>query len=145
MTENRQDIHRYFMNIAEEVSQRGTCDRKKVGCVLVKDRRIIATGYNGSISGSEHCDDAGHLMVGDHCVRTLHAEVNAIIQCAKYGISCQGADCYCNTFPCWNCFKILANSGIEKIYYSDDHPSELKNNVNEFSEKLSIPIIRITS
>jgi len=144
MENKRLGIHKYFMEIANTVSKRSTCDRKRVGCILVKNKRIIATGYNGSIPGAEHCDDVGHLMVGDHCVRSVHAEVNAIIQCAIHAVSCDGSICYCNTIPCWNCFKILASSGIKKIYYSDDYEAELKDNVMKFSKDLDIPIIKIT-
>jgi len=140
---NRVDWDTYFMTIAEQVATRGTCNRKRVGCVLVKDKRIIATGYNGSISSAEHCDDVGHLMENNHCVRTIHAEVNAIAQCAKYGVSCEGATCYCNTLPCWNCFKSLVNAGVAKIFFRDSYDAELKNKVFEFSEELDIPVVRL--
>jgi dCMP deaminase len=140
---NRIDWDTYFMSIAEKVAERGTCDRKQVGCVLVKDKRIIATGYNGSMSGSDHCDDVGHLMENNHCVRTIHAEVNAVAQCAKHGVSCEGATCYCNTLPCWNCFKTLVNAGVTKIFFKDSYNAELKDKVFEFSEELDIPVVRI--
>jgi len=135
--------HQYFMDIAEKVSERSTCDRKHVGAIIVKDKRILATGYNGSLPNSEHCDDAGHLLENNHCVRTLHAEINAIVQCAKYGISCQGATLYCNTLPCWNCFKTVVSAGISKIYYSTDYNAELKSNVFEYSKKLNINLIKL--
>jgi dCMP deaminase len=93
MTPKRPSVHKYFMDIAEKVSERGTCDRKKVGCILVQGNRVIATGYNGSMSKAEHCDDVGHLMVEGHCIRTVHAEINAIAQCAKYGTPSNGATC----------------------------------------------------
>ena len=140
----RTSIHKYFMDIANLVSTRGTCDRKQVGCILVKDKRVIATGYNGSITGAEHCDDVGHLMDNDHCVRTVHGEINAIAQCAKYGISCEGATAYCNTLPCWNCFKALANAGVIHIYYKDSYNAELKGNVFKFSKELEIPVVKVT-
>ena len=139
----RVDWDSYFMLIAEQVATRGTCDRKQVGCVLVRDKRIIATGYNGSVSGSEHCDDIGHLMENSHCVRTIHAEVNAVAQCAKHGVSCEGATCYSNTLICWNCFKTLVNAGVKKILYRDEYTAELKNHVFKFAKELGIPIIRI--
>lgn len=139
----RPHIDEYFMHIAELVSTMGTCDRKRVGCILVKDRRIISTGYNGSMPGLGHCDDIGHLIEDGHCIRTVHAEINALSQCAKYGISCDGSDCYCNTFPCWNCFKALVNSGIKRIFYLDEYPVNLKDNIHEFAGVLGIPIIKV--
>ena len=140
----RISMHKYFMDIADKVSERGTCDRKKVGCILVKDKRIIATGYNGSISGSDHCDDVGHLMEEGHCIRTVHAEINALAQCAKYGMSCDGSICYCNTFPCWECFKAMVNAGVKQVYYKDSYAAKAKNNVIKFSKELNIPVVKIT-
>ena len=139
----RKNWHEYFSDIAELVSHRATCDRKRVGAIIVKDKRILATGYNGSIPGSEHCDDVGHLMENNHCVRTIHAEVNAIAQCAKYGISCQGATLYCNTSPCWNCFKTIVSAGIREIYYGDNYTSELKKNVKKYAKKLGVKLEKL--
>src|SRR5213075_929132 len=82
----RVDWHQYFMNIASEVSTRSTCDCKHVGAVIVRDKTILSTGYNGSVRGLPHCDDAGHMMDAGHCVATVHAEANAIIQAAKNGV-----------------------------------------------------------
>ena len=140
----RASVHNYFMDIAKKVSERGTCDRKQVGCILVKDKRIIATGYNGSMSGADHCDEVGHLMEDGHCIRTVHAEINALAQCAKYGASCDGATCYCNTYPCWNCFKALVNAGVKAIYYSDSYDAQYKDKVIKFAKDLDIPIVKIT-
>lgn len=109
----------YFMKIARQVASRSTCDRLHVGCVLVKDKIILSTGYNGSVRGLPHCDDEGHDIVDGHCVRTLHAEVNAVLQAAKRGVAIDGASCYVSYFPCWPCFKMLANAGIRVIYYGD--------------------------
>ena len=109
----------YFMNIAEQVATRATCDRKHVGAILVKDRIILSTGYNGSPPGTEHCDDAGHLMEGGHCVRTVHAEANAVAQAAKNGVQVNGAVCYTTASPCWPCMKILASSGVTKVIYGE--------------------------
>jgi len=133
----------YFMDIAEMVSRRGTCDRKRVGCVMVKDRRILATGYNGSMSGAEHCDDAGHMMEEGHCIRTVHAETNAIAACARHGISCDGASIYINTLPCWICFKILVNSGIKHIYYRDDYPASNKDKVFDHAARVDVSITKV--
>lgn len=123
---SKKNWHQYFMEITEKVSERATCDRKYVEAVIVKDKRILATGFNGSMSKAQECDTSGHMIENDHCVRTIHAELNAIIQCAKFGISCQGASIYINTFPCWSCFKIMVNSGIEIIYYRDEYNIEDK-------------------
>ena len=109
----------YFMNIAREVATRSTCDRKSVGAVIVRGKTILSTGYNGSIKGAKHCDDVGHEMVNDHCIRTIHAEANAIVQAAKHGIRIEDSEIYVTASPCYNCFKLIANSGIKIIYYHE--------------------------
>lgn len=109
----------YFMGLARHASTRATCDRKHVGAVLVRDRRVLATGYNGSMRGSSHCDEAGHLIVAGHCVRTVHAEANAVASAAGDGIGVRGADCYVTAFPCFGCFKLLANAGIRRVMYAE--------------------------
>jgi dCMP deaminase len=111
----------YFMKIAEDAATRSTCDRALVGAVLVRDKNIIATGYNGSPRGLEHCDDIGHLMVDGHCVRTVHAEGNSIIQAAVHGVSTQDATCYVTHFPCLICSKHLINAGIKRIVYRESY------------------------
>lgn len=117
----RPDWDSYFLKIAYAVSERSTCDRAFVGCVLVREKRILTTGFNGSPTGQEHCDEAGHLMVDGHCIRTIHAETNAIIQAALHGISTKGATCYVTHRPCINCTKALINAGIIRIVYSVDY------------------------
>ena len=114
----RHDWDTYFIKIAYAVSERSTCDRAFVGCVLVLDKRILTTGFNGSPAGQPHCDEAGHLMVDSHCVRTIHAETNAIIQAALHGVSTRGSTCYVTHFPCINCTKALINAGITRLVYS---------------------------
>ena len=109
----------YFMNIAKEVATRSTCDRKYVGAVIVREKTILSTGYNGSIKGLPHCDEAGHEMVDDHCIRTTHAEANAIVQAAKNGVEINKSDIYVTASPCYNCFKLIANAGIKTIYYGE--------------------------
>ncbi|MDD5673314.1 MAG: dCMP deaminase family protein [Chitinivibrionales bacterium] len=109
----------YFMRIAREVATRSTCNRKHVGAVIVRDKTILSTGYNGSIRGLPHCDDVGHMMENDHCVATVHAEANAIIQAAKNGVAIDKADIYISASPCWNCFQLIANSGIRRIFYHE--------------------------
>ena len=111
--------HTYFMNIARQAATRSTCDRKHVGAVIVRDKTILSTGYNGSIRGMPHCDDVGHLMEAGHCVGTVHAEANAIIQAAKNGVRIEGAELYTTASPCWSCFKLIANGGIRTIYYGE--------------------------
>ena len=117
----RKSWHDYFMDIATLVATRSTCDRKHVGAVIVRDRVILTTGYNGSIAGAPHCDDVGHLMIDGHCTRTVHAEMNAIAQAAKNGITIDGADLYVTARPCWNCFRVIANAGIESVYYGEEY------------------------
>jgi len=118
---------RYFMNIAKQVASRATCDRLKVGCIIVRGRRILTTGYNGSVQGLDHCDEQGHDMVDGHCVRTIHAEVNAVIQAARDGVSIWKAEVYCIYLPCWECFKVLANAGIAAILYESVYPPMIEN------------------
>jgi dCMP deaminase len=115
----RPDWDTYFMDIATVVASRSTCDRASVGAVIARDKRILTTGFNGSPSGQAHCDEAGHLMVGGHCVRTIHAELNAIIQGALHGISLRGGTIYVTHFPCLGCAKALANCGLVRLVYRD--------------------------
>lgn len=114
----------YFLNIALEVANRSTCDRAQVGAVIVKDKRILTTGYNGSPSGLPHCTDAGCLMDNGHCIRTLHAEQNAIIQAALHGVSTAGASIYVTHQPCFLCAKTIINAGIGEIVYAREYPDE---------------------
>ncbi|MBM3256907.1 MAG: cell division protein DedD [Candidatus Liptonbacteria bacterium] len=120
----------YFMSIAELVGSRGTCSRGRSGCVVAKDKRILVTGYVGSPVGLAHCDDVGHQMhlvthedttVTEHCIRTAHAEQNAIAQAAKIGVSLEGATLYCHMTPCYTCAKILINAGIKKVVALKDY------------------------
>ena len=124
-----------FLEICDTVAKRSTCDRRHVGAVLVKDKHIIATGYNGSLPGLSHCDDVGHDMEENHCVRTTHAECNVVCQAAKLGISTAGTTLYCNTLPCWSCMKIIVGAGIKKVIYRDEYGGE-KGRVKEAAEKL---------
>jgi len=109
----------YFMRIALQVATRATCNRKRVGAVIVRDRFILATGYNGSIPGLPHCDDIGHLIEDDHCIRTVHAEANAICQSARNGARVEGATLYVTASPCFTCFKLCASAGIACIVYGE--------------------------
>lgn len=136
----RQSWDEYFLNIAQEVATRSTCNRKHVGAVIVRDRSILATGYNGSIRGMPHCDDVGHLMVNDHCIRTVHAEANAVAQAARNGVRIEGATVYVTALPCFDCFKLLANSCIQRIVYDEFYRGEQWDEMREACEKLSIKL-----
>src|SRR6516162_11960056 len=118
-TRDRASWDQYFIQIGRVVATRSTCDRKHVGAVIVRDKCILATGYNGSIRGLPHCDDEGHMMEDGHCVRTIHAEANAIIQAAKNGVRIDQGSIYVTASPCWGCFKMIANAGLLKIVYGE--------------------------
>lgn len=114
----------YFLELADAASNRATCDRGKSGCVIVRDKQVLATGYVGSPAGLPHCDDVGHLMkkviqengeISEHCLRTVHAEQNAICQAAKRGISIEGATVYQRMTPCRTCAMLLINCGIQRV------------------------------
>jgi dCMP deaminase len=131
----------YFMNIAREVATRATCDRKHVGAVIVRDRCILATGYNGSVRGLEHCDDAGHMMEEGHCVRTIHAEANAIIQAARNGTGIDRAGIYVTASPCWICFKMVVNAGIARIVFGEFYRDE---RIFSTAERLGIELVDLS-
>jgi len=114
----------YFINLVREVAKRATCDRGRSGCLIVRDKRIVCTGYVGSPTGMDHCDDAEHLLkkvIDDdgtarmHCVRTIHAEQNAICQAARHGICLQGTTLYCTMEPCRTCAMLIVSSGIKRV------------------------------
>lgn len=126
----RIDWDQYFMVQAALLASRSTCKRLSVGAVLVRDKRIIAGGYNGSVSGDDHCIDEGCYLRDEHCVRTIHAEMNAILQCARFGMSTDGASLYVTDFPCLQCTKSLLQAGIKEInyirnYHNDDYAMKL--------------------
>lgn len=114
----------YFMHLTQEVANRATCDRGRSGCIVVQDKRIVATGYVGSPPGLPHCDEVGHLIkkvldddgtARQHCVRTIHAEQNAICQAAKHGLSLQGATLYCKMEPCRVCAMLIISVGMVRV------------------------------
>ncbi len=129
----------YFIEVANAISKRATCDRGRSGCVIARDKRILVTGYVGSPAGLPHCDEVGHLFkktihedghVTQHCVRTVHAEQNAICQAAKNGISIEGATLYCRMTPCITCAMLIINCGIvrvvcEKKYHSAEESEKM--------------------
>jgi dCMP deaminase len=138
MARQRASWDEYFMNIAREVGTRSTCDRKHVGAVIVRDKSILATGYNGSVRGLPHCDDEGHLMEDGHCIRTVHAEANAIVQAARNGMRIDGAGIYVTASPCWGCFRLIANAGIVKIVFGEFYRDQ---KIFEVSQKLGIELV----
>lgn len=128
------------MNIAQVVASRGTCDRKKVGAVIVREKSILSTGYNGSLSGLPHCDDNGHEIENDHCVRTIHAEANAIVQAARNGVAINKSEIYITASPCYTCFKMIANAGIKKIYFGEFYRDE---RIKKHAKELKIDLIHL--
>lgn len=120
----------YFMKIVEMVGTRGNCDRYRGGCIITRDKRIVVTGYNGAPVGAATCDEVGHEMhtvinedgnQSRHCIRTTHAEQNAICEAARMGISLSGGTLYCQMFPCYTCAKMLINAGIKRIVCANDY------------------------
>ncbi len=111
----------YFLQLSDLVSTRATCQRLKVGAVLVRDRKIISTGYCGSPKGTPDCFEAGCLMEDGHCVRTVHAEINAVVQAAFNGTSTKDTTVYVNNLPCYNCAKVLINAGVVRMVYRYDY------------------------
>jgi len=133
MGEQRPSYDEYFMEMAHIVSKRSTCKRRKVGAILVKDKHILSTGYNGAPKGIKHCSEVGCLRdeinvpSGERheLCRGLHAEQNAIIQAAVFGISIKDSILYCTNTPCIVCVKMLINAGVKEIIYSGDYPDDL--------------------
>lgn len=114
----------YFMEVADAIAKRATCDRGRSGCVIARDKMILATGYVGAPVGLPHCDDVGHQLkkvvhedgsVTQHCVRTVHAEQNAICQAARHGVSIEGGTLYCRMTPCRTCAMLIINCGIKRV------------------------------
>ena len=130
----------YFMSIAQVVATRSTCPRKYVGAVIVRNRTILSTGYNGSIRGMPHCSDVGHMMEDGHCVATIHAEANAIIQAARNGVNIDGGTIYVTASPCWNCFKQLANGGIVRIVYGEFYRDD---RIFEIAKQIGIELVHV--
>ena len=115
----------YFMQIARTVATRATCPRAAVGCVLVREHRILTTGYNGSPRGAAHCTEVGCTLVDGHCVRATHAEANAVVQGALHGVTLSGSVAYCTHQPCVHCTKLLVSAGVRKIVYDVAYPDPI--------------------
>lgn len=146
----------YFLGVAQEVAKRATCDRGRSGCIIVRDKRILSSGYVGSPSGLTHCDEAGHMLrdvlspdgsMSKHCIRTIHAEQNAICQAARFGTSLEGATLYCAMEPCFTCSKMIVNCGIkrvvcEKKYHAGAQSRDLFKKAKVRLEVLSDQLVR---
>ena len=115
---------KHFMNLATITAEMSTCPRASVGCVLVRDKHLLATGHNGSACGLPHCIDVGCIMRDGHCIAAIHAEQNAIIQAAKHGVSTIGCTAFVTHYPCCHCSKILINAGIQRVVYSIEYPDK---------------------
>ncbi len=130
MTHKRPSWDEYFLKVSDVVAERATCDRGRSGCVIANNKRILTTGYVGAPSGLPHCDEIGHEMKevthkdgtsSKHCVRTTHAEQNAIVQAARIGVSLEGATIYCKMTPCYTCAKMIINAGIKRVVCRKDY------------------------
>ncbi|CAK1225051.1 deoxycytidylate deaminase [Fructobacillus tropaeoli] len=130
MSDNRISWDQYFIAQAAILSTRSTCTRRHVGAILVKDHRIIASGYNGAVSGTPHCTEVGDYIVDGHCIRAVHAEQNALMQAASMGIAVEGSEVYVTDVPCVQCTKLLLQAGITKINFMRDYRND------EFAESL---------
>ena len=130
----------YFLKLAMLASERATCPRMHCGCVLVKNKEVISTGYNGSIPGDVHCEDVGCLVVDNHCMRTVHAEMNALVQAAKHGHAVEGSTAYITNMPCTTCAKSLIIAGIKRVVVFSDYHDTL---ATEFFTKASVKIDKL--
>ncbi len=140
----------YFLQLVDVVGARGTCDRGYAGAVIVKDKRILATGYVGSPIGVAHCDEIGHEMhtvthedgsVSRHCIRTAHAEMNAITNAARVGVSIEGATVYCKMVPCYTCAKAIVNAGIKRVVAMRDYHATKETKIIFKKAKIKIEIL----
>jgi dCMP deaminase len=142
----------YFLTITRQVAERSTCSRAKVGAVIVRDKNILATGYNGAPAGLPHCTDVGCLVyrsetpfgeTEENCFRTIHAEINAIAQAAKNGASIRDASIYITHSPCIHCFKVLINTGIKRVYFEKEYKlqtlEEFRRYTDVVLEKVDLP------
>lgn len=140
MNNKRPSWDQYFLKLAMLASERSTCPRMHCGCVLVKDRFVLATGYNGSLPGHPHCEDVGCLVVDNHCVRTNHAEVNALVQAAIHGINIKGSTAYITNMSCTTCAKALIAAGIVRIVVFSDFHDTL---ATQFFAQSEIEVIKL--
>lgn len=138
----------YFMEITRTVARRSTCDRGRSGALIVKNKRILTTGYVGAPAGLPHCDEVGHQLRevlhedgtrSKHCLRTVHAEQNAIVQAARFGISIEGATIYCTMTPCYTCAKMIINAGIKRVVCEKDYHAS--RDTKEIFKKAGIELV----
>jgi dCMP deaminase len=128
------------MNLAVQAATRSTCPRKHVGAIIVRDKTVLSTGYNGSLRRAAHCTDVGCLMEGGHCIRTVHAEANALVQAARHGIALDKASIYVTASPCFSCFKLIVNAGLSSIYYGEFYRDE---RVLAFAREVGIVMVHL--
>jgi dCMP deaminase len=147
--EKRLGWHEYFMSVAHLISRRATCTRGHIGAVIVRENSILSTGYNGAPSGLPHCNDSNCRIyrsihpdgtVEENCVNTIHAEINAIAQAAKHGVSIKDSDIYITASPCIHCLKVLINVGIKTIYY--DKPYKIEH-IDELLRLSGIRLVQV--
>lgn len=141
---SRPSKDQYFMDLAIQVATRATCPRKHVGCVLVREGHVLATGYNGSMVGEDHCDDVGCDIVEGHCVRTVHAEANALAQAARHGTRVKLATAYITAYPCWGCFKLLANAGIQRVIALEAYRIDTRVVVAAMRQHIDVSCLKVT-
>ncbi len=139
-TPKRPSWDEYFLKLAMLASERATCPRMHCGCVLVRDRYVLSTGYNGSLPGQPHCDEVGCLVVNGHCVRTNHAEINAICQATRHGVTLTGATAYVTNMPCTTCAKALIAAGIVRVVVFSDYHDTL---AEEFFRDCGVELERL--
>ncbi|MBU1131613.1 cytidine/deoxycytidylate deaminase family protein [Patescibacteria group bacterium] len=143
-TQPRPNWDEYFLKLAMLASERSTCPRMHCGCVIVKNNHVISTGYNGSIAGQPHCEDVGCLVENDHCIRTNHAEINALVQAVNYGSNIEGATVYVTNMSCTTCAKALIAAGIKRIaVFTDFHDTKATQFYTEAGvkiDKLPMPL-----
>jgi dCMP deaminase len=141
MAENkRPSWDEYFLKLAMLASERATCPRMHCGCILVKDRFVLATGYNGSLPGQPHCEDEGCLIVDNHCVRTNHAEINAVVQATRHGVNIVGSTAYITNMSCTTCAKALIAAGIKRVVVFSDYHDTL---ATQFYNDADVEIVKM--
>ena len=147
---DRPSWHQYFLTITRQVAERSTCNRAKVGAVIVREKNILATGYNGAPAGLPHCTDVGCLVytsrtptgeTEENCFRCIHAEINAIAQAARQGTAIREADIYVTHTPCIHCFKTIVNTGIRRVFYEKPYKLET---IAEIRERAGVELLQVT-
>lgn len=131
----------YFMRQASVAATEATCPRKHVGAVIALNRRVVSTGYNGSLPKQPHCEDVGCMMEDGHCVRTVHSEANAILQAARLGSSVEGATIYVTASPCWHCFKLIVGAGLKRVVFGELYRDE---RITQFAKECGIELTDMT-